>query len=155
MVRRCENIYRLGQHSVLRVEKTRKHKRPYSEKRRQKSIDTKQKYRQVIAKDAGSAPQHSLAVTEDVPGKAGLWRQKIHRCPGKYLADGWRRIRRRITNNREAPVNLARIGVEVVPQAGVQGETARYAQEILREPGHHALPVTAVGVRRGRISPNV
>src|SRR5215831_629275 len=47
----------LRQDSSLRVKKTRKHIGIYAEKRRQKPIDAEQDKRDLIAKDAGSAPQ--------------------------------------------------------------------------------------------------
>src|SRR5262249_46970674 len=116
MVSRIEDVKRLCEKSILRVEKAGKNKGIHAEEGREKPINTKQESGQLIAKDAGSAPYYCLAVAEDVPGEAELWGQKIHRCPGEYLTDGWRGIRRWVANSREAPVRLGRIGVEVVPQ---------------------------------------
>src|SRR5689334_2681147 len=114
MIRRRENIYRLCHDSILRVEKAGKHKRIYAEKRRQEPIDAKQQYRELIAKDAASAPQHGPSFAENVPCKSNLGGQKIHWRPGKHLADGWSRIHRWITDGRKTAVHLGRIRVEVV-----------------------------------------
>src|SRR5215472_2712059 len=64
VVSRLKNINRLRQESTLRVEEDRKHIGIYAEKRRQKPLGTKQNNGKLIAKDARSAPQHSLAITE-------------------------------------------------------------------------------------------
>src|SRR5260370_36544515 len=65
MICRRENVYRLCEDSILRIEKAGKHKRIYAEKRREKPIHPKQEYRELIAKDAASAPQDSLARSEE------------------------------------------------------------------------------------------
>src|SRR5215469_6608909 len=71
MVSGLKNVNRLRQERILRIEKDGKHIGIYAFKRRQKPIDTKQQYGELIAKDPGCAPQHSLTITEDVPCKAG------------------------------------------------------------------------------------
>src|SRR5467141_255971 len=67
IVSHLKRKYRLCEHSILGVGKTRKDQRLYAEKRRQKPIDTKQDYRELIAKDSTSAAQYGLAVTGDGP----------------------------------------------------------------------------------------
>src|SRR5215472_12770701 len=59
MVSRRANIYRLRQERILRVKKAGEYKGVYAQKRRQKPIETKQNYGELIAKDARSASQHS------------------------------------------------------------------------------------------------
>src|SRR5215467_10541274 len=70
----------LRQDSTLRIEKARKHIGIYVVKGTQSPIDTKQDKGKLIAKNAGSAPQNRLAVTEDVPCKASLGRKQIPGC---------------------------------------------------------------------------
>src|SRR5215467_908146 len=72
MVCRRQDVQRLREGSILRVQEVGKHKRFEFEKRRQKPVDTKQQHGELVAKDAGSAPQHSLAVAKNAPRKAGL-----------------------------------------------------------------------------------
>src|SRR5215467_11450174 len=79
MVRRRKDIDRLLQGRTLRVEEAGEYKSIYAEKRRQKSIDAKQKNWELIAKNAGSTPEYGLTVTENVPDDTGLRRKKIRR----------------------------------------------------------------------------
>ena len=72
VVSRLNNVKRLLQGITLGVEKIWKHIGIDAKKGRQKTIDTKQDYRELIAKDADTASQYGLGVTEDAPGKAGL-----------------------------------------------------------------------------------
>src|SRR5215470_17651236 len=70
----------LRQESTLRIEKARKHIGIYVVKGAQSPIDTKQDKGKLITKNADSAPQNRLAVTEDVPCKASLGRKQIPGC---------------------------------------------------------------------------
>src|SRR5262245_51436227 len=74
MVSGREDIDRLRQRGVPRVEEAGKDIGTQAEKGRKKTVHAIEKRRELIAKDAGAAPEHGLAVAEDVPGEPGLRR---------------------------------------------------------------------------------
>src|SRR5580704_18589767 len=62
VVRRRENVKRLGQQSILWVQELRENEFLQAEERRQKPVESEQDCRELVAIDAESAPYHSFAV---------------------------------------------------------------------------------------------
>ena len=67
-----ERVEWLDNGRILGAQEPRKNELLQTEERRQKPVKAEQDSRELIAIDAESAPQDSLAVTEDIPCKACL-----------------------------------------------------------------------------------
>ena len=67
-----EKIERQSRFSVPGVEKLRENELLRGKERRQFTVDTESRRRELIAIDAESAPYHSFGIAEDVPCKARL-----------------------------------------------------------------------------------
>src|SRR5579859_3503417 len=141
-----EGIKGQGLGGNLRVEKLREDELLHIEEWWQHTVESENCRWDLVAIDAKCAPHQSFAVTEDVPRKACLRRQKIRRCAGKYLAHGRRGIRRRVSKSRETAVRFGRIGVEIVAQPNVCGEATVYTHKVLNKTRRESFAVAALGV---------